>query len=187
MFYRNTEERPAKLEIEGKALIKTFLYYSLWVDEERGPWYRGLVVLTDRRLTLRTDDHTVFFPNEAILKVKLIKTPVEIKGVSSIAITYPFSERQHSYIKLCLIGPSTIISALYGILRRLSRSRSRQEPDATDLKLLLLLKAGIRDLRIASLILEEDLQNLYIRTAKLLRAGLIDEGSALGEALTKKT
>jgi len=173
MLNRNISGEDSVLEAKGKAFIKTFLYYSLCIGRERGPWYRGLVVLTDRKLTLKADDYVVFFPNEAILRVKSVRTPREVKGVSSIVITYPPLERQQPHIKLFLVGPSTIISMLHGILR--SFSKFKQEPDAADLKLLLLLKAGIKDLRLASYILEEDIQNLYIRAAKILRAGLTDK------------
>ena len=189
MSYRNTagEDKAGRAggEGEGRVLLKTYLYYSLWIGDERGPWFRGLVTLTERSLTLTVNDHTVSFPNEAILEVEPIETPPEVKGVSSIVVTYPSSSGEHPNVKLCFMGPSTIISALMGILKGLYSPH--RELDDVDLKLLMLLKAGIRDLRVASMILGEDLQSLYIRMAKLLKAGLVSRDAIPGETIARKT
>jgi len=140
--------------------------------------------LTERSLTLTANDHTVSFPNEAILEVEPIEAPPEVRGASSIVVTYPPSSGEYPSVKLCFMGPSTIISALLGILRGLCSPR--RELDDVDLKLLMLLKAGVRDLKVASMILGEGLDSLYVRVAKLLRVGLVDRRAVVGETIARE-
>jgi len=46
MSYRNTAgEGGGGAGGGAKVLLKTYLYYSLWVGDRRGPWFRGLVTL----------------------------------------------------------------------------------------------------------------------------------------------
>ncbi|RLF10349.1 MAG: hypothetical protein DRJ98_06280 [Thermoprotei archaeon] len=130
------------------------------------------MLISDREIILKGEGHEVHFQNDAILNVKKIKAPKEMKGLSIITISYPSFEKLGE-VKLWLMGPSALISAIYTVLREYKPSF--YEPDQIDLKLLLLFKAGIQDLRLASLILEEDLSKLFSRVAFLARSGFLSK------------